>query len=130
MERDRLSGRVVLVVEDDADDRADLRRLLSSRGAYVVAAIDGRDGLEQLKGVCPDVVLCTLTMRGLSGFEFARQMRQHVRHKGVLLFALTGREVQADLRETWSAGFDGHLVKPLSDAALTIIGRRSSYGSV
>lgn len=111
---------------DDADSRADLRRLLTSRGAHVVAAIDGRDGLEQLKGVCPDIVLCALTMRGPSGLEFARQMRQDSQHEGVPLFALTGREGQTDLHDTWNAGFDGHLMKPLSDAALTVIGRRLS----
>jgi CheY-like chemotaxis protein len=71
-----------------------------------------------------DVVFCGVTMPIMDGIEFACRMRQHSRYRRMLLVAVTGRDSQADIYRTWNAGFDAHLVKPVTVEALRAIARR------
>ncbi len=126
MSESPLRGRTVLVIEDDDDHREVARRLLELLGARVVPAADGLEGLEQLERQKPDAVLCDLTMPIMDGIEFASQMRQRPKYRHVLLVAVTGRDSDADVLRTWNAGFDAHLVKPVTVEALRAIARRLS----
>jgi two-component system, sensor histidine kinase len=124
-----LSGRVVLVIEDNDDMRDALVLLLTSRGARVLQAADGLAGLAELARGRPDVVFCDLMMPVMDGLEFARRMRQNPAYHGVLLIAVTAHDSPAFLRKTWMAGFDGHLVKPVTVDQLASIARRLAGGS-
>jgi CheY-like chemotaxis protein len=119
-----LRGRTILVIEDDHDSREVTRRFLEFLGAQVVVAADGLEGLVRLESLRPDAVLCDLGMPIMDGTEFARRMRQDPRHRRVLLVALTGRQGDADFLHTWRAGFDAHLVKPVTIEMLSSIARR------
>jgi CheY-like chemotaxis protein len=121
---DAYRGRTILIVEDHADTREIYRRLLEARGARVLDAEDGPEALFHIEQEPPDVIFCDLATLFMNGIEFARRIRAIPRCRGVLLIAMTGRKRQADLSDTWSAGFDGHFVKPLTDAALDNFARR------
>jgi CheY-like chemotaxis protein len=125
-----LRGCTILVVEDDDEVRNVARRLLESLGAYVVVAENGRDGLNRLATIRPDAVLCDLSMPVMDGLEFARRVRQDPRYRQVLLFAVTGWQDQADFLRTWEAGFDAHLVKPVTVEMLQALARRLSHRGV
>jgi CheY-like chemotaxis protein len=124
-----LTGRKILVIEDDDDTRETIQRLLQALGAEVGVAADGLEGLVQLERRRPDAVLCDLGMPIMDGIEFARRMRQNPRYRRIILLAVTGRERQSDFVDTWGAGFDGHLVKPLTAEALDALVRRLSVQS-
>jgi CheY-like chemotaxis protein len=124
-----LSGRVVLVIEDHADTREAFVFMVASLGAQVHEAADGLAGLAELARWSPDVVFCDLMMPVMSGFEFARRVRQNPAYHAVLLIAVTALDSPAALRETWSAGFDAHLVKPVTGEQLASIARRLAGGS-
>jgi CheY-like chemotaxis protein len=112
------------VIEDDTEVRDLLAQLLAALGAQVVTAANGFEGLEDLAHWHPDLVLCDLAMPIMGGLEFARRMRQDPRYRNVLLIAVTGYNRQADLYDTWSTGFDGHLAKPIRMPALAELARR------
>ena len=77
----------------------------------------------------PDAVLCDLVMPVMNGLEFATRMRSDPHYRKVLLLAITGRASQADILETWRAGFDGHLMKPLTPEVLEgVVGRLTRPG--
>jgi CheY-like chemotaxis protein len=124
-----LSSRVVLVIEDHDDTRALLVLLLTEIGARVLEAADGMTGLEQLARWHPAVVFCDLGMPIMDGREFARRMRANPRYHDVLLIAVTSRDSPGTIRETWQAGFDAHLVKPITTEALASVARRLAGGS-
>jgi CheY-like chemotaxis protein len=124
-----LSGRVVLVIEDHDDTREALVHLLTSRGARVLEAADGLAGLAVLEREHPAVVFCDLMMPVMDGFEFARRMRQNSRYHNVLLIAVTAHDSLGFLTKTWMAGFDGHLVKPVTGEQLASIARRLAGSS-
>ena len=66
----------------------------------------------------PDVVFSDIAMPGINGYELARRLKQMPEMDGVLLVALTGYGQDSDRFDSDVAGFDRHLVKPISLQAL------------
>ncbi len=60
------------------------------------------------------MVLLDIGLPGLNGYEVARRLRQDPQLEGVRLVAMTGYGQESDLRLAREAGFDRHLVKPVS----------------
>jgi PAS domain S-box-containing protein len=110
--------RRILIVEDNDDARDSLRLLLESLGHQVMAAADGHQGVALALEREPDVMLVDLGLPGLDGFEVARAVRASALGKTARLIALTGYGQAGDRRRSAEAGFDAHLVKPVSPAAL------------
>jgi signal transduction histidine kinase len=113
-----LAGLVVLVIEDSPDSRESLRDLLRLLGARVAVAGDGREALDMIGDVDPDIVLCDLRMPHMDGYEFIDELSrtQSIRHPPVL--AMSALASAADVRRTEAAGFQAHLAKPFDEAAV------------
>jgi signal transduction histidine kinase len=110
----------VVVLDDDVDMMQLLSELLTVSGHDVVGqATSGREGLELVGTLRPDVVLCDIGMPGeLDGLALARLLRADPELERVQLIALTGY-AQTDLRgQTEAAGFDAHVLKPVTLEAL------------
>jgi CheY-like chemotaxis protein len=116
----------VLVLDDQEDVCLAIGGLLEVLGARVVVAANGLEGLEQLERQRPDMILCDLAMPMMDGIEFATRVRRNPRFRRVLLVAVTGREHHRDFLATLAAGFDAHVVKPVTPEALTSLARRLS----
>jgi CheY-like chemotaxis protein len=108
-----LRGLSVLVVEDDRAHRELAQDMLTALGARVTVATNGEEALARLiAGGCPDLILCDLRMPLMDGFEFAHVARKHSRN--VRLVALTALRDPVAHIQTWSAGYNAHLEKPLT----------------
>ncbi|HZP85733.1 MAG TPA: ATP-binding protein [Burkholderiales bacterium] len=104
-----------ILVTDDNRDAADSQALLlEALGAEVRVAYDGESALQAMSEFKPELVLLDLGMPQMDGFETARRIRQHVNGSDVKLVALTGWGQDEDRERTRQAGFDDHLVKPVS----------------
>ena len=66
----------------------------------------------------PEVILLDLGMPVMDGLETARRMRQEPWGQRATLVAVTGWGQQRDRERTAEAGFDAHLVKPLTELDL------------
>src|SRR5262249_3060965 len=108
-----LEGIRVLLVDDDADTRDIIDRVLSRRGARVVAAPSAAAALETFSGQRFDVLLVDIMMPGMDGYEFIRQVRALPPEKGgrVPAATLTARSVTDDRMDSRQAGFQSHLAK-------------------
>jgi CheY-like chemotaxis protein len=104
----------VLVVEDDDGAREALVMLVGTFGVRVHAARDGREALNILDNVRPDLILCDLQMPRLDGIGFVKWVRRMPPFHRTLAVAVTGLSRPSDEEVTRQAGFDGHLVKPIS----------------
>jgi len=104
-------SRNVLIVEDNADARETLRRLLELQGHRVRVAAEGTAAVEAVRSWTPDVALIDIGLPGIDGYEVARRVR--AAGKPVRLVAITGYGLPEDRRRTAEAGFDVHLVKPV-----------------
>jgi len=108
-----LAGLTIVVIEDHADSREMLRQIIESFGATVLVAEDGREALRTVAWVKPDLILCDLRMPNLDGFGFLETLRHHPTLSRTPVVAVTALGTTADIRRTWEAGFNGHLVKPI-----------------
>ncbi len=108
-----LRGVNVLVVEDDPDSRDMMQQVVESFGASVAVAADGRGALRIASWMRPDLILCDLRMPVIDGFGFIDRLRRDPNLSRTAVLAVTALGSEADIRRTWEAGFDGHLVKPI-----------------
>jgi signal transduction histidine kinase/ActR/RegA family two-component response regulator len=107
----------VLVVEDNDDLLEMTRDILAGFGCDVSIARDGPSGLERLRQLRPAVAFIDIGLPGLDGYSVARETR--VAAIGApWLVALTGYGQPEDRERALAAGFDQHLTKPVSIAAL------------
>ena len=112
-----MSGRSILIIEDNADARDALRALLELEGHAVEAVGEGQEALELARAKDPDIALVDIGLPGIDGYEVARRVRAHDAHRPVLI-ALTGYGQPEDRRRAAEAGFDDMLVKPVDPTAL------------
>ncbi|AMR32304.1 hypothetical protein A0256_13190 [Mucilaginibacter sp. PAMC 26640] len=107
----------ILVVDDNGDMRAYLKRLLEPYFT-VDTASNGAEALEQIKAKLPSLVLSDVMMPVMDGKALLRQIRQNedtYRLPVIFLSARAGEEARIDGLE---AGADDYLVKPFSAAEL------------
>jgi signal transduction histidine kinase/ActR/RegA family two-component response regulator len=115
----RIPARDIVIVEDNADARETLRRLLELGGHRVRTAADGAAGLATLLAAPPEVALIDIGLPQLDGYEIARRVRQaQGAGRRPLLVALSGYGLPEDAQRSLDAGFDAHLVKPIDEQAL------------
>jgi len=110
--------RRVVVIEDNPDIRETLRMLLDLWGHEVAMASDGRSGVERVLQVRPDVALIDVGLPGMSGYEVARAIRKGIPDGEIRLIAVTGYGQPSDREAAMQAGFDTHLLKPISPPLL------------
>jgi CheY-like chemotaxis protein len=108
----------VLVVDDNRDAADTMATLLQGLGHHVRVAYDADAALESLATFQPALALIDLGMPGVDGYELARRVRANRAFDGTRLVALTGWGQDGARRRSADAGFDRHLVKPLSVEAL------------
>jgi twitching motility two-component system response regulator PilH len=104
---------LVLVIEDDPDQRRFLERMLGTSGYRVVSAADGEAGLAAAASAHPDVIVLDVMMPRMNGYQVCRALKQEPATAGVPVVFLTTKDQPAD--EFWATevGADAFLTKPI-----------------
>jgi len=108
----------VLEVDDDQDVADSYAALLQCLGADVRVAYSGEAALAIISEFKPDLVLMDISMPHMDGFETARRIHDLPERKHLVLAALTSLTQNEAGKRIAAAGFDHHLVKPVSVEAL------------
>jgi PAS domain S-box-containing protein len=109
----RLADMNILIVDDSPDTVEMLATLLLMEGAQVKTANNAADGLVLAVGHQFTAILSDISMPGMDGFEFLRQLRKIPGLIDLPVIALTGFGTHEDIEQAQKAGFYSHLVKPL-----------------
>ncbi len=126
----RSSSRRVLIVDDNIDAAQSLGMLLSAGGHECHLASGGEEALEVAGRLDPEIFLLDVGMPGMNGYELARRLRAIPQFRLALLVAVTGWGKEEDRQKSLAAGFDEHLVKPVSASALgELLARARESGS-
>jgi CheY-like chemotaxis protein len=104
----------ILVVDDDPAMRDLLRLHLANNGYEVLQAEDAVVAGHLVLKEKPDLLIVDVHMPYMDGFSVARRLRSDPQLRKIRVVALTGFGQQDDRRRTREAGFDDHLVKPVS----------------
>lgn len=102
----------VLLIDDHALVRKGLEALLQSRGVEIAASVGtGREGIEKVQALEPDIILLDVKMPGMGGLETLKQLRSQGITLPVLMLTMSRDE--ADLREALRNGAQGYLLKDM-----------------
>jgi PAS domain S-box-containing protein len=110
-----LAGITVLVVDDEADARTLIERVLERCKAHVITASSAGEGLEKLKSERPDVLISDIGMPETDGYQFVRQVRKLSPKEGgrIPAIALTAFARTEDRTRAMMAGYNIHIAKPI-----------------
>lgn len=118
--------RLVLIAEDDSDDRALIGDALADAGVRATAYVkDGQELLDYLDQACntqdasgrtatPSLILVDLNMPRLGGHAAIRQIRNDPRTHAVPMVVLTTSSAPGDIRRAYENGANSYIVKPSS----------------
>ncbi|MBM3463834.1 MAG: response regulator transcription factor [Armatimonadetes bacterium] len=105
----------VLVVDDAADIAAAVQTYLAREGYQVTIASDGREALDCLDRVDPDVIVLDLNLPLIDGFELCREIRKS---RNVPLLILSARDDDMDKVLGLELGADDYMTKPFNPKEL------------
>lgn len=115
-----LNGISVLLVEDDSDARTLIHQMLELRGARVTSTASAAEALKQFSATVPDVLVSDIAMPDEDGYSLLRKVRSLPRERGgdTPAIAITGYASAKDKADTFAAGYQAHVAKPLEPADL------------
>ena len=108
----------ILIVEDEADTRFILTKLLQKENYDVVAVGNGAEALEKLESFLPKVIVADWTMPVMDGLELCDRVKQIEKLKAVFFIILTARAAVKDRVKGLDFGADDFLLKPTENQEL------------
>jgi len=110
----------VLVVDDEADVRDLLRRVLEGAGATVIVAGSVPEALERIDDAEPDVIVSDIGMPGEDGYSLMRRLRARAPAQGgtIPALALTAFARNEDRQRAFTAGYQAFMAKPVEPEEL------------
>ena len=104
----------ILCIEDEKDLREDVIDQLRETGYETYEASNGLEGLEIIRRVCPDLVLCDITMPKMNGYQLLEELRaNHPEHAGTPFVFLSALADRKDVIAGKQLGADDYLTKPV-----------------
>ena len=109
---------LILIIEDQEDNRRIMRDLLSSAGYKVIEAATGEAGLMSAETHCPDLILMDIQLPDFDGYEATRQIKANPELRPIPIIAVTSYALSGDDVKALEAGCDAYVSKPFSPRAL------------
>lgn len=104
----------VLVVDDSKVMRGIIRKMLSSDGAEVVEACDGRQALDVLAGQSVDCIISDWNMPRMKGIDLLRRVRSDAALAHTPFVMVTAEAMASNLAEADAANVSSYLTKPFT----------------
>ena len=109
-----MAGELILLVEDNDNNRMLVRDVLHASGYRVVEAETAEDGLHIAAEQRPAVILMDIQLPGMNGIEALKRLRGDPATRAIPVIAVTASAMTQDRRQIMAAGFDGYQPKPIS----------------
>jgi len=117
----------VLIVEDEKDIRENIEDILICADYNVLAAQNGKEALNILDSITPDVIVSDVRMPELTGFELLKEISDNRNYGQIPFLLLTALSDRENIRYGMDLGADDYLLKPFTpEELLNSINRRIS----
>ena len=104
---------LVLYVEDNADNRLLMRRVLLAEGFNFLEAENAAEALEILSLQQPDIILMDINMPDMDGYTLIARIKSMPDKKDIPIIAVTANVMRGDRERSLEAGADGYIQKPI-----------------
>lgn len=111
-------SKIILVIEDQEDNRRILRDLLNSVDYEVIEAVTAEDGVRSAIVHQPDLILMDIQLPDFDGYEATRRIKANPALNPVPIIAVTSYALSGDDVKAFEAGCDAYVTKPFSPRAL------------
>ena len=119
----------VLVVEDEPQMAGIIAYALETQGFEVTLAYDGRQALEKIQAIYPDLVILDIMLPKKNGWQVCRQVREETTIPVILL---TAKDTDDDIIRGLELGADDYITKPFNPREVALramaVLRRSGWG--
>lgn len=109
-----LEGKVILVVDDEADSLEVAETLLDELEMDIITATNGKEALEIAIRKHPDFIITDLSMPEMTGWDLVAALKQDRATLEIPVIALTAHAMAGDRHRAIAAGFHNYLTKPLN----------------
>lgn len=107
-----MSGKKILIIEDEVNISKVLRKRLEKSDYVVVEASEGYEGLYQYLRQRPDLIILDVMMPGLDGYEVCREIRREIRDERTPIIMLTAKGEDYDRVKGKVIGATQYKTKP------------------
>lgn len=109
----------LLLVEDNPDMRAYIKKILSSK-FNVAEANNGEAGFEEAKKIIPDIIVSDLMMPKCDGANLCKRIRENIELCHIPFLLLTANSSEKSYIESFEKGIDGYITKPFDETMLMV----------
>ena len=111
-------SKMILVVEDQEDNRQILRDLLGNAGYAMQEAENGEEALSAVAKQRPDLILMDIQLPILDDYEATRRLKADPGTRGIPIIVVTSYALSGDETKARASGCDAYVTKPYSPRAL------------
>jgi two-component system cell cycle response regulator DivK len=109
----------ILYIEDNADNRKLVQRVLGADDYTVEEASSASDALKYLETRSPSLILMDISMPDMDGYTLTAKIRAMPRFVQTPILAMTANVMRGDRERSLEAGCDGYIQKPIDIDTLT-----------
>ena len=107
-------GKKILIIDDESTFVDPIKLVLEKKGAHVLWASEGVDGLNQVRKSLPDLILLDLMLPGLNGYQICRLIKHATRYKNIPVFIVSANDSEKDKNLIKNCGGDLYITKPIN----------------
>jgi two-component system, chemotaxis family, chemotaxis protein CheY len=107
-------NRTILVVDDSAAIRSQLRTAFEAKGAKVIEGENGQEGLWRARSTTVDLIVVDVHMPVMDGLQMIRELRKAPAYANTPIFVLTSDAADTRALEGKKAGANAWIIKPIN----------------
>ncbi len=109
-----MAGELILIVEDNENNRMLVRDVLQSRGYQTEETDTAEEGLRLAQKARPALILMDIQLPGMNGIEALKRLRADAATREIPVMAVTASAMTQDRQTIMAAGFDAYQTKPIN----------------
>lgn len=113
--------KLILVAEDEPNNRELAVKILNFSGYDTICAINGQEVIDKLKETTPNLILMDLSLPVLDGWEATTIIRTNPEYASLPIIAVTAHAMEGDRETALEAGCTDYISKPYCSSQLVEI---------
>ncbi|BBO73404.1 transcriptional regulator [Desulfosarcina widdelii] len=113
-----MPSKTILIVDDELSILVPLQFLMEKEGYVAKLAQSGKEAIEKIHDIRPDLILLDIMLPDLDGYEIYQMIRNRREWESIRVIFLTAKNRDADIAKGLAMGADAYVTKPFSNTEL------------